>query len=180
MSTDFLITTALLTPRPGSRRACKRAGFTLIEAALVTCLIGFGVVSVLQLLATGTMSNVEASELTTGITLANNVREMMQSLSFVDPVQATHWGPETGETTATYNDVDDFDGATFSPPLDARRQSLSGFGGWTQHVDVYTCDPNRLTLSVPKGTNPMNKVVVTVSHNGRVVAQTSWLIVSAQ
>src|SRR2546423_616036 len=156
--------------RGGARR---RGGFTLIEAALVTCIIGFGVVSMLQLLATGTMSNIEANELTTGLTLANNVRELMQSLSFADPVQPTHWGPETGETLASYNDVDDFDGAaaagtTFSPPLDARRQSLGGFPGWSQHVDVYSCDPNRLQLSVPKGSTPMNKVLVTVSHNGHV------------
>jgi len=180
MGTIFSTRARVVTRPTRRRRGGGRRGFTLIEAALVTCLIGFGVVSILQLLAAGTMSNVEAMELTTGLTLANNVREMMQSLSFTDPVQATHWGPETGETLATYNDVDDFDGATFSPPLDARRQSLSGFSAWTQHVDVYTCDPNRLQLSVPKGTKPMNKVVVTVSHNGRVVAQTSWLIVSAQ
>jgi len=56
------------------RRA--RRGFTLIEAALTTVIIGVGVMSMMQLLAAGTASNLGSAELTTGINLAKNIREI--------------------------------------------------------------------------------------------------------
>ena len=35
----------------------------------------------------------------------------MANLAFSDPIKGTtNFGPETGETLATFNDVDDFDG----------------------------------------------------------------------
>ena len=166
-------------PRTPRQHPSRPAGFTLIEAALVTCIIGFGVVSMLQLLAAGTMSNVQANELTTGLTLANNIREVTQNLAFCDPINPLDWGPEDGETLATYNDVDDFDKAAFSPPIDARRKSLSTFTGWTQSITVQSVDPNRLTLVVPAGTTPMNKVTVTVTHKGKPICTLSWIVVKA-
>ena len=57
-----------------SRR--RNRGFTLIEAAMTTVIIGVGFVAMLQLLATGTASNIEGAQTTTGINLAKNVREM--------------------------------------------------------------------------------------------------------
>ena len=47
-------------------RRHDRAGFTLMEAALVTVLVGVGVVATLQLLAAGTMSNGYANEMVDG------------------------------------------------------------------------------------------------------------------
>src|SRR5262249_31563332 len=80
-------------------------GFTVIEGALVTSIISFGVVAMLQLLAAGTVSNGEGAEMTTAINLARNIREMMLGLSVADPQTPTHWGVEAGETLATYDDV---------------------------------------------------------------------------
>ena len=106
-------------------RPPRRAAFTLIECALTLVIIGVGTVGMLQFMAAGTMSNAESSELLTGLNLANHVREMSRGLKFADPTTPTTWGAEAAETTATYDDIDDLDGKSFSPPLDARRQSLS-------------------------------------------------------
>src|SRR6266581_3800902 len=94
-----------------SHCAKARRGFTLIEAAITTVIIGVGCVAMLQLLASGTMANHDGAELTTGMNLAGNIRECMTGLRYADATTPTHWGPEAGETgVALYNDVDDFDG----------------------------------------------------------------------
>jgi hypothetical protein len=146
---------------------------------MVTSIVGFGVVSMLQLLAAGTVCNSEGTELTTALNLAKNIREMSLGLAVADPTNPTHWGAETGETLATYDDIDDYSGQTFSPPIDARRNSLTPYGTWQQRVTVETVDPNRLTLVVPNGSQPSIKVTVTVSHNGKDITDVSWLMFDA-
>src|SRR5882762_2003420 len=99
--------------RTGMSARTRRAGFTLIEAALVTTIISFGVLAMLQLLAVGTVSNNEGAEMSTAINLAKGVRELMVGMPIADPTTPTHWGSEGGETLSgakPYNDIDDFDG----------------------------------------------------------------------
>jgi Tfp pilus assembly protein PilV len=168
---------------PRSRRRGRGRGFTLIEAALTTIIVGVGTVGMMQLLATGTMANATSNEMTIGLTLANNVREMLDSstITFADPNNNTHWGLEAGETAFTANDLDDFDGYTFTPAVDSRRLALSYLTGWTQGIKVETVNPNNITQIIPHGTQPpnqrpMSRITVTVNHNGNFVCQTSWLV----
>lgn len=152
-----------------------RRGFTLIEAAMVTCIVGLGCVGMMQLLAAGTVSNASGTELTTAVYLANNIRELSLGLSFADPTTPTHWGLESGETLATLDDLDDLNGMTFSPPIDARRQQLANYPNWSQSVTVQSVDPNRLTLNSANGSTPVERLTVTVSHNAKVIYSVSWL-----
>src|SRR3954449_2572671 len=94
-----------------TRSSVRRGGFTLIEAALVTCIIGFGVVSMMRLLAAGTLSNTEATEITIANALAGNIHELTQlgaKMAFRDSANSPSgpppytYGPEAGETLATY------------------------------------------------------------------------------
>src|SRR5437773_11540490 len=104
------------TPKTSLRTLRRRAGFTLIEAALVTTIISFGVLAMLQLLAVGTVSNNDGAEMSTAINLAKSIRELMIGMPIADPVTPTHWGSEAGENLAGangYNDIDDFDGKTY-------------------------------------------------------------------
>ncbi len=160
----------------------KRAGFTLIEAALVTTIISFGVLAMLQLLAVGTVSNNEGAEMSTAINLAKGVRELMVGMPIADPATPTHWGSEAGESLSgakPYNDIDDFDGKTYNPPIDARRKSVVEFADWTQTIKVQTVDPNLLTSTVPNGTTASVRVTVTVTHNLKTVTSYSWVAFDA-
>ncbi len=167
------------TPKSSLRTIRRRSGFTLIEAALVTTIISFGVLAMLQLLAVGTVSNNDGAQMSTAINLAKSVREMMIGMSIADPVTPTHWGSEAGENLATYNDIDDFDGKTYSPPIDARRISIAALPDWSQTIKVQTVDPNLLTSTVPNGTTASVRVTVTVSHNGKQVTSYSWVAFDA-
>jgi hypothetical protein len=136
-------------PRPALRpRNAARAGFTLTEALLATVIVGVGVLSSLNLFCACTEAANKAAQATTGRTLAENVRESMAGLSFCDPISAaTVWGPETGETVATYDDVDDYDGTdgkgtTFNPPIDGMKNPIPALAQYTQLVTVMPVDPN--------------------------------------
>lgn len=159
-----------------------RRGFTLIEAAITTVIIGVGCVSMLALLGAGTMANNEGAELTTAMNLAGNIREAMTGVAFSDPVTPNHWGAETGETTvSSYDDLDDFDAKSFSPPIDARRVSLgSDYSTWRQGVTVTSVRPDDLTttmahLTLPPVQRPTSRVTVTIYHNDKTVYSQSWV-----
>jgi type II secretory pathway pseudopilin PulG len=167
---------------PATRAPRRRRGFTLIEAAITTVIIGVGCVSMLALLGAGTVANNEGTELTTAMHLAGNVREAMTGVQFSDPSTPTHWGPETGEgSVSAYDDLDDFDGRTFSPPIDARRASLgSNYATWGQRVTVESVNPDNLTaviahLTLEPALRPVSRVTVSVLHNGKAVYSQSWL-----
>jgi hypothetical protein len=160
--------------RPRSRR-----GFTLIEAAMVTVIIGVGVVGMLELLAAGTLSNSKGTELTTAINLANNVREISLGLAFADPQQPTVWNTKEA-SVALYDDIKDLDGESWSPPRDVRRQEILGYGNWRQIIKVDTVDPNDVK-SDPRPKNPLEvtaRITVTVQRAGTDVYTMSWLAVA--
>src|ERR1035437_6365938 len=97
-------------------RGRGRRGFTLLETALATVIVGSAVLALMKLVTATTTQNVAAQRMTIGLMLANNVREMMAGLPYNDPANGTHLGPDAGETLASFNDVEDFNGLTVSPP----------------------------------------------------------------
>ena len=172
---------------PHHRRAPRRPrrrGFTLIEAATTTVIIGVGCVAMLQLLGAGTVANHAGTEGTVAMNLAGNVREAMAGIAFADKTTPSHWGPETGEgTVKQFNDVDDFDGWASAPgtPINAKRDRLpEQYAGWEQQVKVECVQRDNLSvptahLTLPPELRPTNRVTVYVIHNGRHVYSESWI-----
>lgn len=118
-----------LRARRGTARASRgHGGFTLIEAAMATVIIGVGVVAMVEAQQAFIQSNAWSSHAATGALLAQEIRELTRNLPRHDPVNGLFitesplgedvlngWGPEAGETTvADFNDIDDFDGIIFS------------------------------------------------------------------
>src|SRR5438094_5775533 len=140
-----------------SPRRNRGGGFTLIEAAIVTAIVGIGIVGVLELLAAGTMANRDSAELTTAVYLANNINEMTQGVD--------------------YNVLkSSYDNHTYDPPIDATGGALGGFTGWKQVVSVKYVDHNLLTSVVPDAqVEPTCRVTVTIIHNGYGVYAATWV-----
>ena len=143
--------------RVQSLRQNVRRGFTLIEAAIVTAIVGIGIVGMLELMAAGTMANTESTELTTAMGLATSIHEKALGISYTNLMAA-------------------LDNKTYSPPIDANNNALNELGTWNQSVNVSYVDQNRITSTVPDTQEePTARITVSVMHNQRVVYQASWL-----
>lgn len=157
-----------MAPPPPRRRV---TGFTLIETALALVIVGTGVLAALQLSGTCTNASSNAARATTARMLADNIREAMAGLEFSDPTSGiTRWGEDAGESLASYDDIDDFDGkwddasksapgTKFNPPIDATRQPIPELSGYQQLVTVMPVNPDDLSSNsnekaptLPKGT----------------------------
>ncbi len=103
-------------------------GFTLIEAALATVIVGVGILAMVDAQQAFIKTNTWSSHAASGTFLANEIREMTRNLPKHDPVVGlsldddggggsvlSGWGPNAAEFgLVDFDDLDDFDGITFS------------------------------------------------------------------
>ncbi|HEV8605964.1 MAG TPA: hypothetical protein VGQ99_11385 [Tepidisphaeraceae bacterium] len=136
-----------------------RSAFTLLESALATIIIGVGILAMMGLFEACTRQNHQGAQATTAMMLAGHIQEMMEGLPFVDPVKGrTTFGPEAGETLASFNDIDDFDNQTLNPPIDSSRTAVPSLSQYTQVITVVPVYPNQPSSNaddakpeIPKG-----------------------------
>jgi Tfp pilus assembly protein PilV len=131
-----------------------RRGFTLIEAALATVIIGLGVTAMMQLLAAGTVNTIEGFETTSGVNVAKAIREITVQKSMAQILAMNN----------TYHE----------PPWDSRSQPISTMTGWRQTIAVQPVDKDSLTTNIVDPTPAAVRITVTVTHNGGKVCDMSW------
>ncbi len=167
------------SPGCRGRRAWSRPGFTLIETALATVIVGVGVLSIVAAQQAFHKQNAWSTHASTATRLGNEIREMTFRLPRHDPVTAdAFWGPEDNELwVGDFDDLDDFDGDTgqglvfssdFMPPngpINARREIIANMDGWSQIVTVHNVDPFQITgLTVADGATDMMMVEVVITY----------------
>jgi hypothetical protein len=114
---------------------------------MTTVIVGTGILGAVQLMAVCTRQNRAASQSTTAMLLANNIQEAVAHLAFSDPDGAPTFGlEETGTAAKSWDDIDDFNGVTFSPPMTATLDPIPDLDRFTQEIAVKRCDPQKLTL----------------------------------
>ncbi len=121
----------------------RRSAFTLIESALATIIIGVGVLAIMTLFEACTRQNHAGARMTTAMLLAGHVQEMMEGLTFSDPIKEGSFGKEPGEHIFIFNDIDDFDGQKFNPPIDSTRSNIPSLAQYTQEISVMPVHPNQ-------------------------------------
>lgn len=174
--------------RRTSSRTRGRRGFTLIEAAIATVIVGSGVVAVMSAQRAFHLQNEWAAQAAVAQQLGAEVRELMLGLPQRDPVTGDDlWGPEPDEAgVADYDDLDDFDDAVFDSadatgPLNAMRAPIAAMDGWRQRVFVENIDPFRLTRTVDDGASELMRVTVVVELRSaqdpapREFTRVSWI-----
>ena len=187
----------LKRPRSARRRR-TRAGFTLIETALATVIVGVGVLAIVSAQQAFHQKNSWSSHVSTATWLANEIREMTLNLPRHDPVTGTaFWGPEpdTELTIFDYDDLDDFDGpggtglvfsgtpvaGVVNGPRNSEREIIPGMDGWTQTIYVDEVDPFNITQPPVDPTLYLMRMRVVVSYQGpsdpapKEVTEVSWI-----
>ncbi|MCZ6479651.1 MAG: hypothetical protein ACE1Z6_11585 [Candidatus Methylomirabilales bacterium] len=113
-------------------------GFTLIDLILVIIIVAIAIPPMLTLFIQAVSGSTFGVTVSRANALASTLREEIQSKKWDEsaPPPSLILGPETGESRATYDDVDDFDGLDESPPRDSQGAILAGFTGFRQQVSV--------------------------------------------
>jgi type II secretory pathway pseudopilin PulG len=154
-------------------------GFTLIEAAIATVIVGVGVGVLLTGVAACTRVNSAGKELTQGVFLAQEVREWTLQLPFSDPDpgdQGSPPGPDGSDPQVFVDDLDDLMDVTYSPPRDARGHALDDMPDWSETLTLTWRDPDSLTAVVPPGASDVLYVEVEIRNQARPVVTTGWLV----
>ena len=150
-------------------------GFTLIEVLIATILVGLSIAALVAANGSFTMANGAGADLSTAEFLVEQIRELTTLLPVVDPQSGTTtFGPEEA-TLAGYDDLDDFNGATFSPPIKANKATLPAFDAFSQEVTVQNVNRTNLEQVDDTHTSPFVQISVRIFQNGREVTSASWV-----
>jgi hypothetical protein len=101
-----------------------------------------------------------------GSFLADGLMGEIMTLAYEEPNGVPVFGLDAGEvptSRSNYDDVDDYNGWTESPPADRNGVALPGLSGWQRSVKVewvLASDPNQVSL-VETGAK---RITVTVKH----------------
>ncbi len=142
-----------LCPR-GSRRG--RSGFTLVEATIAVVIVS-GLL-VMTMSAFGAIGRARKLQADRQQALALGEQLMTEIL------QCYFQEPTTGAVNATrplYNDVDDYNGYTDSPPKSKDGTALAGCTGWSRSVSVASVQVN--DPSITQSGTGLKRVTVTVT-----------------
>jgi prepilin-type N-terminal cleavage/methylation domain-containing protein len=170
-----------------------RRGFTLIETALATVIVGVGVLAMVSAQQVFHQKNLWSTQASIAMRLGNEIRELTVNMPRRDPVTGTdHWGPEENESSLSdFDDLDDFDGeegegTVFSAsqgngPVSSRREVIPNMEGWSQTIRVFNVEQFDTTDEVDDGTTAFVKVEVTIHFQGPAdetpieMTKVSWL-----
>jgi type II secretory pathway pseudopilin PulG len=166
--------------RGGTARPRAARGFTLLEAALATIIIGVGVLAVVEAQHSFLERNTYSTFGATATYLANELREMTRSFSrhdrfsgglyFLDPADpATFdgWGPELGEDQVVdLDDLDDLDGAVFG--------DATGFPDGFTMTTRYEGPVNAFGEAIPQTLFDGTTEMVTVDGESVPVSMRGW------
>jgi hypothetical protein len=146
-----------------------------IEVLVAVVIMGLAMVALLAANSAFTQTNAAGTELSTAEFLIEQIRELTTPLPALDPdTTPATFGLEEA-ALAAYDDVDDFDGLTFSPPINAERQPLTDFAAYSQQVIVQNVHPSNFDMVVADGGSYFVKVTVTVLLNDRQISSASWV-----
>ncbi len=154
----------------------NKSGFSLIEVLIAILLVGLAIASLVGANSAFTQANGAGADLSTAEFLFEQIRELTALLPVIDPqTEISTFGPETGETLANYDDLDDFDGAIFSPPIGAHRNPLNDFAAFSQQVTVENVDASNFEQVVSDHSSYFVRITVKIFMNSKEISSASWL-----
>ncbi len=153
----------------------KSDGFTLVEILVAVVIIGLAIASLVGSAGYFSYASSVGVDMVTAEFLITELRVATSHLPVRDPQTGTeHFGLEEGSLDF-YDDVDDFDGAVFSPPVDAALSSLSLLSRFTQVVTVENVSVSDFQSPVAEHGSDFVRITVRVLADGCDVSSSSWI-----
>ena len=152
-------------------------GFSLLEVLIAIILVCLAIATLVIANSSFTKGNAAGTELSTAEFLIEQIRELTILLPVVDPEsENATFGPEADETTlANYDDLDDFDGASFCPPINADRTVLNEYAAYTQQVTVQNVSAGNFEQVIGDHGSSFVRVTVKVFLNSKQISSADWV-----
>ncbi len=149
-----------------------RTGYTMIEVAMATFVMGVLLIASMNVAGSSMKSQNQNSTNSRASLIAKSLMSEIVDHAFEDPSQTPVFGVESGESAsdrATFDDVDDYNGWSKSPPEDESGAALANASGLTRTVTVFKAVPANLTVVNASG--PVKVIQVKVLRGGEVVSE---------
>jgi len=146
-------------------------GVTLIDLIITIIILAIAVPPMVGVFITSTRNSTFGVTMARANHLASNLFEEIRSKRWDENTGAASatLGPDSGETRATYDDVDDFHGLNETPPKDSQGVTMGGSTGFQQQASVCYVASTDLNTCLGSGTSNYKKITVTVTDpEGRV------------
>jgi MSHA pilin protein MshD len=153
------------------RRAnCFRGsnGLTLAESVVALFVVALMIVSAMRGVGAAARSRLFQKDRAKGMALAEQLMSEVMQQRYVDPGSSPVFGPETGQTRSTYDDVDDYNNLVETPPQDRIGAAVPGCTGWTRSTKVEYMDQGLLGTILNTDTGIKRITVTVTSPTGRV------------
>lgn len=162
-----MTTTARHAGRPFGR------GFTLIEASITLVLTSTLVLASLVAVGGSVKARVQHENATSGFNASHDLLNEILAQSYMHPGATPVFGLEAGESATTriaWNDVDDYDGWTSSPPQRPDGTEITELEQWTRTVSVAWVYADTPGADAASDTGVKRIEVTTTSPNGHSVS----------
>ncbi len=146
----------------------SRSGVTLAEVAISALLVGLLVVASLNSVGSTVRTWRLAAEDASGDALAQQLLREIMLQSYEDPNETPVWKHESSEphaaaTRVEFDDTDDYDDWTASPPQHPSGESLSGYDGWQRSVIVRKLHKDFDSVKDSHRDHGLREIIVTVT-----------------
>jgi MSHA pilin protein MshD len=151
----------------------ESAGFSYIEVLMAVMILALALVPLLSQFYVGFQGNINAEIVTQATDLANDLMEEIKGRRFDEnefpdePVSSASFGTDFGEDPAnrsTFDDVDDYDNWSQSPPEALDGTVLSDFDKFTRSVQVDYVRLNVDTWQTTGSSTYYKRIIVRVTH----------------
>jgi len=168
------------TPAYRSPVSAQRPGFSYVEVMISMVIISVLLVASLRLFANLGRSRQHTLDRDNAAWLAVEMIQEIKQQDYNDPCAAA-FGPELGESTLSrsdFDDIDDYDGWTASPPQDPRGTPLTQYPDLTRSVAVrfVTANDFNQTAATDEG---FKEVTISLARGGSIVTVQKYVIADA-
>lgn len=145
-----------------------RNAFTIVEAVISTIIVAVMFVAALSTVGAARITQHRAALVSRGRLLAESLMSEVLQQNYKDPDGAVVFGVESGESAPArtdFDDVDDFDGWSSSPPVRRDGTPLANSTGWKRTAQVEWVDASD-PGQVKAVETAVKRVTVTAEYGG--------------
>jgi type II secretory pathway pseudopilin PulG len=146
---------------------------SLIEVVASTMIVGMLTVAALNALGAATRSAESLGNRSVAMGLADELMSEILQSAYSEPSGSTSFGPDGTESTgprSAFDDVDDYDGWSQSPPQYRDGTTMPDRADWRHRVQVLRVDPSdpAQTSGTEQGAK---RIRVTVEYRNQIVTE---------